>query len=135
MGRSGKLRIGLVAFAGGALALATMPASANSTGYFTLQSLSTQSWTTTGEAATTTYQGFISCTWNSGSGAFAGNCATGAGNEPIAGSFSRVGTLLEMTGTIGPGPITGSFHGVCSATAVTRPPTLYYDQHCHFTVS
>jgi hypothetical protein len=133
MRRSRALWFPIAAAVTGAAALLASPASA-STGYFTLQGLSSGPFVVTGQAVTDSYQGYIQCTWDSGANAFAGVCTTASGNEAINGNFVQIGTRQEMIGVIGPGPITGNFNGVCSTAAITRPPTLYWDTDCHFTV-
>jgi len=125
---------GWVAVAACAVAFAAPSANASTTGYFTLQGVSTGTVATTGFAATSTYQGTIDCDWVNGGNVFDGNCTTAQGAEPFFGNYVADGNVWQMDGVIGPGAITGTVSGVCSTSSVFAPPSLHYNLNCHFVV-
>lgn len=97
-----------------------------------------------GTAVTATYTGPISCTWNGndtlgtllqGSGGFTGNCVAGGITEPVSGSYTRVGLVKLVSGSIGPGPISGNFIGTCSWEPTSGPTVTTYDEQCHYVLT
>lgn len=150
-----KVRMGLVVAGIGAVAVAALPASA-STGAATIAGggtispgltvgggAQTFSFNGSGTAATDSYQGSFSCTVNGndsigtiaqGAGSFTGNCVAGTTTEPVTGSYTRVGGAVKLDGTIGPGPVSGTFTGACTFEATSAPTVTSYDVQCHVAV-
>lgn len=152
---STKVRLGLASVGVAAVALAAMPANA-STGYAVINgngSLSTALTPTgpnpltftfggSGVAVTTTYQGTFSCavhgddsvgTITQGTGSFSGSCTAGT-SEPVSGTYTRVGSVVTLSGNIGPGPVTGSFTGGCTFE-VTDTTADTFGVQCHVAVN
>jgi len=101
------------------------------------------SFSGSGTAVTGTYTGSFSCTVNEndtvgtlaeGSGGFTGNCVAGATTEPVIGGYLRVGGAVELNASIGPGPINGSFTGVCTFESTSAPTVTSYDAQCHLAI-
>jgi len=151
MKRSFKVRLGLVAVVTGVAALAALPASA-SVGAVELTGAGTispglvitgsqaQTFTVnaSGVAATDTFQGSISCTWNGndtigsisqGSGSFTGTCTVGSTTESVSASYTRTGTAMVVNGSFSGGPITGGFGAGCKVVWTGFPPT-HFNIHC-----
>jgi hypothetical protein len=145
---STKVRLGMAAMALGAVAVAALPASAQSTGAAAIVGTGgispgltqggdpgqTFTFGGDGAVATDTAQGSIHCTatgddtvgsWSQGAGSFNGSC-TGAANASVAGTYVRTGAIVTVTGTATGTGISGSFTGRCVFTpinvSVTTPP-------------
>jgi hypothetical protein len=152
---STKVRMGVATVGLGVLAIAALPASASSgaatisgsggisPGLTTTGGPQTFSFSGSGTAATDTYQGAFSCTVNGndtigtvqqGSGGFTGSCTAGATTEPVSGTYVRVGAAVNLSGSIGPGPVSGTFTGACTFEAGGLPPVVAFQVQCHVAV-
>jgi len=137
---STKVRLGVAAIALGTVAVAALPASAD-TGTATIAGTGTispgltqagdpgQTFTFggTGAAATSAVHDAITCTvagndtigsWAQGAGSFAGNCvgSVTAGTSSVSGNYTRTGAAVTVSGiatATSPGGFSGTFDGGC----------------------
>lgn len=162
---STKVRLAMTGMALGAVAVAALPASAD-TGTGSIAGTGTispgltqagdpgQSFTFggSGAGATTTQHDTISCTvtgndtigsWAQGSGSFNGECTGSSGGaSTVSGNYTRTGAVVTLAGTAvasNSQGFTGHFNGDCEFTPTNIDPTTAlitsFAVVCGFTVS
>jgi hypothetical protein len=162
---STKIRLGMAAMALGTVAVATLPASAD-TGAASIAGTGTispgltqtgdpgQTFTFGGDgaAATTTQHDTIHCnvtgndtigSWNQGAGSFSGNCTgSGGGASSVSGTYTRTGGAVTVSGTAtatNGGGFSGNFNGACAFSPSNADPNtqriIAFAVSCHFGIS
>jgi hypothetical protein len=75
-------------------------------------------------------------TYSNGDGGFSGNCSAPCGTVVISGLYTRLGSVVSMTGAITAGCVSGrNFSGRCNFTPTSGPVVTSYHLSCEIAVS